>query len=718
MKKIKEIMRDVARSAASTYAFAALAIMSATTAVASLPAGYTQLAYIESSGTQYIDTGVVPQSNSRLVCDFQYTSLPASGGVAENGWCAAGKRDALLFGIRGGNFSASACSPGGGSIVFVSTGVPADVDRHTVDIQNSAMCFDGNSFATGTLGNTFTAKDNMYLFARHIGWSPGGADTHCSMRIYSCQIYAGDTLVRDFVPAVRDSDVAVGLYDTENDVFFTNRGTGAFTYGTINRFAISPIANCYYVSPDELAGGVEPEVRVYDYTTSSWLVLGRDYTVSYQDNTSRGAAKAVATGKGNYAGESAEVSFVIVCVKMVSADYSLSADEDWTNCDFVSIASGVTIDLNGHNMTISGLDGSGTVTDSVGGGELHCAIPASYLGGYQAAITDVTLKGKLTLVKEGPGVLTAIKERQAYTGGTVVNAGTLKYGCGNKSAFEAYPFGQILHKKDQGHITINAGGVLDPGGAQAWNCHTLIINGGMISNTVAGGNMTYGIFNPKTTVNGDFTFATLENYAWTVPDPSGHTVTVDIGVDKTFYVATSVNYPIITGGRMNVVRGGNLATFSDKPVDFHMFDLDCFNAALSLGGTMSVRDYGPQYNGNSGKGNVALDVYGTFTPASDYFYGPTMQNGSAIDLSAKTGAWSVTSLLTDGGNATTKFAAGATVTVILGERKCKVGDKVISWTTAPDSTVSFTSRKATFESRSDGLYITEWKGSGLSIFVR
>lgn len=37
MNKIKNNMRDVARVAASTYAFVALAIMSATTAVASLP---------------------------------------------------------------------------------------------------------------------------------------------------------------------------------------------------------------------------------------------------------------------------------------------------------------------------------------------------------------------------------------------------------------------------------------------------------------------------------------------------------------------------------------------------------------------------------------------------------------------------------------------------------------------------------------------------------
>ena len=223
------------RSAVKPLCFAALAVgaLSALMANAALPTGYTEYTYIESSGTQYIDTRVVPQANSRLVCDFQYTSLPASDGVAWNGWCAGASRDALLFGIRGGNFSASACSPGGGSIDYVSTGVAADVGRHTIDIQNSAMLFDGNSFATGTLGNTFTASDTMYLFARHIGWSTGGANSHGSMRIYSCQIYSGETLLRNYVPVRRDSDLAVGLFDLEHGKFYGNDGTGSFTMGDV-----------------------------------------------------------------------------------------------------------------------------------------------------------------------------------------------------------------------------------------------------------------------------------------------------------------------------------------------------------------------------------------------------------------------------------------------------------------------------------------------------
>ena len=41
---------------------------------APLPDGYTRLEFIQSSGTQYINTGFSPNQNTRVLCKFQYTS--------------------------------------------------------------------------------------------------------------------------------------------------------------------------------------------------------------------------------------------------------------------------------------------------------------------------------------------------------------------------------------------------------------------------------------------------------------------------------------------------------------------------------------------------------------------------------------------------------------------------------------------------------------------
>ena len=43
-----------------------------------LPSGYTQVDYIESSGTQYIDTGVNADNNLRVVLDISYTAPTTS----------------------------------------------------------------------------------------------------------------------------------------------------------------------------------------------------------------------------------------------------------------------------------------------------------------------------------------------------------------------------------------------------------------------------------------------------------------------------------------------------------------------------------------------------------------------------------------------------------------------------------------------------------------
>jgi hypothetical protein len=92
MNKIKNNMRDVARVAASTYAFAALAIMSATTAVASLPSGYTQREYIQGNATSssddsnagYVITDIFPDPSQDTI-DAKFTI--GTGAWAKQMWC-------------------------------------------------------------------------------------------------------------------------------------------------------------------------------------------------------------------------------------------------------------------------------------------------------------------------------------------------------------------------------------------------------------------------------------------------------------------------------------------------------------------------------------------------------------------------------------------------------------------------------------------------------
>ena len=52
-------------------------------------------------------------------------------------------------------------------------------------------------------------------------------------KLYSCKIYSGETLERDFVPVKRKSDGAIGLLDLANGGFYANAGTGTFNAGAV-----------------------------------------------------------------------------------------------------------------------------------------------------------------------------------------------------------------------------------------------------------------------------------------------------------------------------------------------------------------------------------------------------------------------------------------------------------------------------------------------------
>ncbi|MBQ6327600.1 MAG: hypothetical protein IJI35_01180 [Kiritimatiellae bacterium] len=198
---------------------------------AALPSGYTELEYVESVGSPYLDTGVVPATTTRVVCDFRYVAVPTAR--SRNGWTSTGS-GAFWFGTDGTDSSASHFGASvSADFKVADTGVALDTGRHTFDISTAAIKFDGAPVDNpGTAYQGAGSGNTMYLFAsRHPQGTIGAGG---KIAIYSCQIYDGDTLVRDFVPARRASDNAVGLYDRTSGaekVFYVCEGGGAL-YGS------------------------------------------------------------------------------------------------------------------------------------------------------------------------------------------------------------------------------------------------------------------------------------------------------------------------------------------------------------------------------------------------------------------------------------------------------------------------------------------------------
>lgn len=179
-----------------------------------LPDGYTELSYIQSSGTQYIDTGIAPSSTLKVVTTFT---------VNDDGW-----NNYSIFGSAWSESGFMVDALSGGKIVFYSKGYGRQVSANvgspnTIECSQSEFVVNGTSYQMTGTGTEST--NNIFIF-----WVGNQAytDNRGRMKLYSFQMYDNGTLVRDFVPCISDSG-AIGLYDIVEEQFYSNAGTGVFT---------------------------------------------------------------------------------------------------------------------------------------------------------------------------------------------------------------------------------------------------------------------------------------------------------------------------------------------------------------------------------------------------------------------------------------------------------------------------------------------------------
>lgn len=189
--------------------------------VSVLPDGYTQLEYIESTGTQYIDTGVIATQNTGYEIDFltnsQLVQSESFGAIL----CCI-KSGTNRFGFD------TYTSYDGGSLYYGSTIHNPDIivgKRMTVSLMNGVL--KTPSGETTLPANTFNVGASVALFARK--WNTGTIDGYSKTRIYACRMYDGSVLIRNLIPCKNTSEIA-GLYDLVEGKFYENAGTGNFRY--------------------------------------------------------------------------------------------------------------------------------------------------------------------------------------------------------------------------------------------------------------------------------------------------------------------------------------------------------------------------------------------------------------------------------------------------------------------------------------------------------
>lgn len=174
---------------------------------------YTFKSYlgVGSTAGAYINTGLNIATTQEFEVKFQLTNTQADNVVYFGCWQSY--KDTMIY-YYGGGF-------GGGVGGTMTPRHNFDTDIHVYKAMQDAIYLD--DVQDGGVNWANVPTNVPYYFFKDPDHS--GA---INIRIYYAKIWDNGTLIRDFIPAVRNDDGVIGMYDQVNDVFYTNDGTGSF----------------------------------------------------------------------------------------------------------------------------------------------------------------------------------------------------------------------------------------------------------------------------------------------------------------------------------------------------------------------------------------------------------------------------------------------------------------------------------------------------------
>ena len=170
---------------------------------------YQEVEYLESTGTQYIDTGYLPNNNTKV--DIKFMALDNPEGARP------------LFGSRK-NVETNSFT------VFYRTSTIGRIDYGNYSDSNPTIKFNDNTIHTfvkdkeknyldgkyinSNNSNDFSCDYPMYI--NNVNTSGSSFSRLFNSRLYYTKIYDDDLLVRNFVPVIRKSDNKPGMLDLAN----------------------------------------------------------------------------------------------------------------------------------------------------------------------------------------------------------------------------------------------------------------------------------------------------------------------------------------------------------------------------------------------------------------------------------------------------------------------------------------------------------------------
>lgn len=168
-----------------------------------------EIEYLRATGTQYIDTGIYGNADTKMEASFNCSqSSNLMGSRTDSVTCITFYVATLAAYQRFGN-------------KYATRNISLNAD-HILSINKTSCSLDGSTVGVNYSG-TFTTPTTIFVMGI------GGQSSGFIGEIYSAKIWNNDELVRDFIP------VRVGttgyMYDKVSKQLFGNAGTGSFILG-------------------------------------------------------------------------------------------------------------------------------------------------------------------------------------------------------------------------------------------------------------------------------------------------------------------------------------------------------------------------------------------------------------------------------------------------------------------------------------------------------